>query len=117
MTMLRLAKFAIPMEVATKNVGNMRGCDIHSEQKVPTTPNLANPTRTGKIQPELLTLTHRMASPAMLYKAKPKTKMTLARYLATKYPAPRHAGTSQAVITIILTEKSPGKYLTCRLIM
>ena len=65
----RLAKFDMPMEVTTKRVGNILGCTIQIDTKVPTTPILASPTRMGKVHPGLAGMIRRMPRPAKLYSA------------------------------------------------
>lgn len=70
MTKPRLTKFEIPIEVAAKRVGNIRGCAIHTDTKVPTTPILAQHTRKGNIHPGFcFGMKKRMLRPAKLYKA------------------------------------------------
>ncbi len=51
MTKPRVAKLAIPSDVAAKRVGNILGCVIHTVLKHVVTPNLARATDKGKIQP------------------------------------------------------------------
>ena len=50
-TIARVTKFAIPIDVAANNVGNIFGCVIQTMLKVDETPNLANATVRGKSQP------------------------------------------------------------------
>ena len=78
MTKLREARFAIPIDVAEKRVGNILGCEIQTAVNAPTTPNLAQPTRTGKVHPgRAVSMKQRILIPAADCRAKKTVKIIL----------------------------------------
>lgn len=80
MTMARVTKFAIPIDVAANSVGNIFGCVIQTVLKVDETPNLAKATVRGKIQPGFaLSILKRIARPASACSVKKTMNMYLAR--------------------------------------
>ena len=114
-TLLRLTKLQMPIDVTPKSVGNIFGCTEYMEMnKAQFAPRASTTSSKKRCDGSSWSMKRMIAVPAALCMVRHNAKTTLAGNIVLRNPPRIVNGISLANMAIVLWLKSPGKYFDCR---